>query len=452
MLRSPHSSPNNPVNLNNMQSKPYTLFELNNIVRKSIELTLRDEYWVEAEISEVRENNGHCYMELVQKDERGNTPVARASAKCWRSVWQTIRPKFERITNMRLHSGMKVLLLVYPQFHEAYGFSWIVDDIDPTYTLGDMARRRQEIIKTLKEEGVFDLNRQIPLATFAQRIAVISSKTAAGYGDFCHQLEDNRYGFRFSITLFPAIMQGEGIEQSVISQLNEIYDRIDQYDCVVIIRGGGASSDLSGFDSLALAENIANFPLPVITGIGHDRDETVADMVAHTRVKTPTAAAAMLIDNLRRIADHISDMQQRISSIVLMTLQTEHQRLSRLSQIIPALFSVVSVRQTARVDNLAQRLAAAARNLIADKRSRLGILSSRLGPSATGIAAKETHRLEMLAQRASAVDPQLMLSRGYSITMTPDGKVVKDAATLAEGTEITTRLSKGEVKSIVTKS
>lgn len=452
MLRSPHSSPNNPVNLNNMQSKPYTLFELNNIVRKSIELTLRDEYWVEAEISEVRENNGHCYMELVQKDERGNTPVARASAKCWRSVWQTIRPKFERITNMRLHSGMKVLLLVYPQFHEAYGFSWIVDDIDPTYTLGDMARRRQEIIKTLKEEGVFDLNRQIPLATFAQRIAVISSMTAAGYGDFCHQLEDNRYGFRFSITLFPAIMQGEGIEQSVISQLNEIYDRIDQYDCVVIIRGGGASSDLSGFDSLALAENIANFPLPVITGIGHDRDETVADMVAHTRVKTPTAAAAMLIDNLRRIADHISDMQQRISSIVLMTLQTEHQRLSRLSQIIPALFSVVSVKQTARVDNLAQRLAAAARNLIADKRSRLGILSSRLGPSATGIAAKETHRLEMLAQRASAVDPQLMLSRGYSITMTPDGKVVKDAATLAEGTEITTRLSKGEVKSIVTKS
>lgn len=435
-----------------MQSKPYTLFELNNIVRQTIELTLRDEYWVEAELSEARENNGHCYMELVQKDERGNTPVARASAKCWRSVWQTIRPKFERITNMRLHSGMKVLLLVYPQFHEAYGFSWIVDDIDPTYTLGDMARRRQEIIKTLKEEGVFDLNRQIPLATFAQRIAVISSMTAAGYGDFCHQLEDNRYGFRFSITLFPAIMQGEGIEQSVISQLNEIYDRIDQYDCVVIIRGGGASSDLSGFDSLALAENIANFPLPVITGIGHDRDETVADMVAHTRVKTPTAAAAMLIDNLRRIADHISDMQQRISSIVLMTLQTEHQRLSRLSQIIPALFSVVSVKQTARVDNLAQRLAAAARNLIADKRSRLGILSSRLGPSATGIAAKETHRLEMLAQRASAVDPQLMLSRGYSITMTPDGKVVKDAATLAEGTEITTRLSKGEVKSIVTKS
>lgn len=435
-----------------MQTKPYTLFELNNIVRKSIELTLRDEYWVEAEISEVRENNGHCYMELVQKDERGNTPVARASAKCWRSVWQTIRPKFERVTNMRLHSGMKVLLLVYPQFHEAYGFSWIVDDIDPTYTLGDMARRRQEIIRTLKEEGVFDLNRQIPLATFTQRIAVISSKTAAGYGDFCHQLEDNRYGFRFRITLFPAIMQGEGIEQSVISQLNEIYEHVDLYDCVVIIRGGGASSDLSGFDSLVLAENIANFPLPIITGIGHDRDETVADMVAHTRVKTPTAAAAMLIDNLRRIADHISDMQQRISNKVLMTMQTEHQRLSRLSQIIPALFSVVSVKQTARVDSLAQRLVAAARNLITDKRRRLDILSSRLGPSATGIAAKETHRLEMLAQRASAVDPQLMLSRGYSITMTPDRKVVKDAATLAEGTEITTRLSKGEVKSIVTKS
>ena len=435
-----------------MQTRQYTLFELNNIVRKSIELTLNDEYWVEAEISEARENNGHCYLELVQKDERGNTPVARASAKCWRSTWQSIRPKFERITNMRLHSGMKVLLLVYPQFHEAYGFSWIVDDIDPTYTLGDMARRRQEIIRTLKEEGVFDLNRQIPMPAFAQRIAVISSKTAAGYGDFCRQLEDNQYGFRFSVTLFPAIMQGEGVEQSIILQLNDIYVHADSFDCVVIIRGGGASSDLSGFDSLALAENIANFPLPVVTGIGHERDETVADMVAHTRVKTPTAAAAMLVENLRSIADHIADIQQRISNKVLMVMQTERQRLSRLSQIIPALFSVVSVKQTSRVDRQAQRLAAAARNLLATRSSRLDVLSSRLGPSATAITAKENHRMEMLAQRVSAVDPQLMLSRGYSITTTADGKVVKDAAALASGMEITTRFSKGQVKSVVTKS
>lgn len=432
-----------------MKPHPYTLFELNSLVRRTVELTMRDEYWVEAELSEARENNGHCYMELIQKDERGNTPVARASAKCWRSTWQAVRPKFERVAGMQLRAGMKVLLRVYPQFHEAYGFSWIVADIDPTYTLGDMARRRQEIISQLKAEGVFDLNKQLPLPMFAQRIAVISSRTAAGYGDFCHQLQSNPYGFSFTVELFPATMQGEGIEQSVISCLNAIYDSGRHFDCVVIIRGGGASSDLSGFDSLALAENIANFPLPVITGIGHDRDETVADMVAHTRVKTPTAAAALLVDNLCRVADHIHDMQQRIYNKVRMTMQTEQQRLARLAQLIPAQFSLVSSRQQQLIDRLAQRLAVAANASIASRDTRLKLLAGRL-PSATAmILSREIHRMEMLAQRISAADPQLLLSRGYSITTTADGKVVKDAAALQSGSEITTRVARGKVVSVV---
>ena len=271
--------------------KFHTLFELNRLVRETIECEMPNEYWVEAELSECRELRGHCYMELIEKDEQTATPIAKASAKCWASKWILVRPYFERTTGQRLVAGMKVLLKVYPQFHEAFGFSWIVTDIDPTYTLGDMARKRQEIIRQLKEEGVFDLQKELTLPLFCQRIAVISSETAAGYGDFCNQLADNPYGFQFQTQLFPAIMQGEGVEQSIINALERIYDQ--PFDCVVIIRGGGATSDMSGFDTLALAEHVANFPLPIITGIGHDRDESILDMVSHTRVKTPTAAAAL---------------------------------------------------------------------------------------------------------------------------------------------------------------
>ena len=275
-----------------MKSERYTLHTLNALVREAIEAGLPDEYWVEAELSECRESRGHCYMELVEKDETSNTPVAKASAKCWKQTWAMVQPYFMRTTGQMLRAGMKVLLKVYPQFHEAYGFSWIVTDIDPTFTLGDMAQRRQQIIQKLKEEGVFDLQRELVIPLFCQRIAVVSAETAAGYGDFCRQLMDNDYGLQFYPTLFPAIMQGEQVEQSVIAALNSINQRIDDFDVVVIIRGGGSTSDMSGFDTLALAENVANFPLPIITGIGHDRDECVLDMVSHTRVKTPTAAAA----------------------------------------------------------------------------------------------------------------------------------------------------------------
>ena len=210
-----------------------TLFELNNMVRSAVEGALRDEYWVEAELSEARESRGHCYMELVEKAPGSNTPTARASAKCWRQTWALLRPYFENATGQTLHPGMKVLLRVYAQFHEAYGFSWIVTDIDPTYTIGDMARKRQEIIRRLKEEGVFDLNKELELPLFTQRIAVISSETAAGYGDFCNQLADNGHGYRFTTRLFPAVMQGEQVEQSIIAALNRINDEADSFDCVV---------------------------------------------------------------------------------------------------------------------------------------------------------------------------------------------------------------------------
>lgn len=425
-----------------------TLYELNSMVRDVVELGMPGSYWVEAELSEVRERSGHCYMELVQKDLTGNSTVARASARCWRSTWASVRPGFEQVTGEHFRAGLKVLLQVHAQFHENFGFSWIVTDIDPAYTLGDMARRRQEIIRILKEEGVFDLNKELCLSLFASRIAVVSSESAAGYGDLCNQLDTNAYGFAFSVRLFPAVMQGERTEGSIISALDAINSEADDFDCVVIIRGGGAVSDLSAFDSLALAENVANFPLPVITGIGHERDESVLDMVANKRVKTPTAAAALLIENLKHTYDRIVQAQERISVSVSRRMDYERVWLERVSGRIPVLFSLVKTRQQARIDSLFARVGAAAGRIVAEERLRLDRLSVALAPAVRQRLSAENHRLELLGQRISAVDPAILLRRGYSITL-HNGRAVYSPDQLSDGDVIETRLAEGNVRSVV---
>lgn len=426
-----------------------SLYELNSLVRDVISMLLPDSYWVEAELSEAREGyGGHCYMELIEKDEHSNTPIAKAHASCWRNRWMLLKPQFERVTGQRIHAGMKVLLKVHAQFHENYGFSWIVDDIDPTYTMGDMARKRMEIIQTLKEEGVFDLQKELKLPMFCQRIAVISSATAAGYGDFCNQLADNGYGLQFTTALFAATMQGEGVEQSVISALNRINEEWENWDCVVIIRGGGATSDLSGFDTLALAENVANFPLPIITGIGHERDESVLDMISFQRVKTPTAAAAFLVDHLTEVYARIEDAQEAIVNYVKRRLQVERMKFERLSTQIPTLFSLVKVRQSNRLDQLLNRLKVKAERIPADGLHRLEMLDARLKEPVARKLERELHRIDMLSQRAIAQDPERLLSRGYSITL-KDGKSIKDASQLKVGDEIETRFAKGVAKAVV---
>lgn len=386
------------------QSHHFSLYALNALVHETVSNALPDEYWVEAELAECRERNGHCYMELVEKDERSNSPIAKASAKCWRQTWTLLHATFLRATGQPLRAGMKVLLRVYPQFHEAYGFSWIVSDIDPTYTIGDLARRRQEIIKTLKAQGVFDLQRELRLSPFAQRIAVISAESAAGYGDFCRQLLDNEYNLQFHTELFPAIMQGERVEQSVIQALNLINNRIDDFDAVVIIRGGGATSDMSGFDTLPLAENVANFPLPIITGIGHDRDECVLDMVSHTRVKTPTAAATLLITHLCNTLQQVADAENVIAHYALDRLQRHRLQLEHITTLLP---------------HLAQRLMTEAH-----------------------------HSLERIQLKLEGYDPQLLLQRGYSITL-HNGQIVKSPQDVKSGDEIETRLKQGTIKSII---
>lgn len=424
-----------------------SLLELNALVRDAIEIAMPNAYWVEAELADVRDN-GHCYMELLQKDPRSNTPVARARATCWRNVWTYVRPRFERVTGQRLRAGMKVLLQVHASFHENYGFSWQVEDIDPDYTLGDMERKRKEIIRQLKEEGVYDLQRQLSFPLFAQRIAVISSEGAAGYGDFKDQLLNNAYGFRFYLRLFPSIMQGEQVESGVIAALDAIHAVEDSFDCVVIIRGGGATTDLSGFDTLALAENVANFPLPILTGIGHERDESVLDLVAYQRLKTPTAVAAFLIEHLLEVSQRIDVAKKSIHDIVERRMRLERLRLERLTDKLPALFLGLRARHEARLETLRGRLAVMAKSRFREEIQFLGQCDRRLRMAVERRLKDEARLLEQLSHRVRQLDPQLLLNRGYSITL-KDGKVVKDASKLLAGDEIETRLARGNVKSVI---
>lgn len=405
-----------------------SLYDLNVLVRRSLEQCLPDTYWIQAELSDVRTNStGHCYLEFVQKDARSNSLIAKARGTIWSNVFRLLKPYFEEATGQAFASGIKVLVQVTVSFHELYGYSLTVQDIDPTYTLGDMARRRKEILKQLEEEGVLLLNKELDIPRLPQRVAVISSSTAAGYGDFCHQLKNNPGGFYFYTELFPALMQGDRVEESVLAALDKINSRLESFDVVVIIRGGGATSDLSGFDTYLLAAACAQFPLPVITGIGHERDDTVLDSVAHTRVKTPTAAAEFLIGCMNDAAEELEMLAGRLYGDIRELLAQEHRKL-------------VSYRN---------RIPSAAYRYISDAKFALLTVSKDIVQAATSSLSRHHHRLELLQQRLTDVLPEKQLARGYSITL-KNGRIVKNVSSLNEGDEITTRLYQGELISTVT--
>lgn len=412
-----------------MSQQVLSLFELNRFVKQALHNHLPDTYWVQAELSDVRSNSsGHCYLEFVQKDIGGNHLIAKARGTIWSNIFKMLKPYFEQETGQQFASGIKVLVQVSVEFHELYGYSLTVLDIDPTYTLGDMARRRREIILRLEEEGVLTMNKELDMPLAPQRIAVISSATAAGYGDFCDQLRNNPYGLSFQTKLFPAIMQGERVEESIISALESVYQELHDWDVVVLIRGGGATSDLSGFDTYNLAANCAQFPLPIITGIGHERDETVLDIVAHTRVKTPTAAAEYLIGRLYETALKLEDHATRVVNKVEERLNWEHTRLNRLSERIP-----MNVRMCLQAGHYA----------VKGIQHRIDVaLQERL--------LKEKHRLQLLEHQVRTASPEHLLKRGYSITLL-DGRAVTDISMLKEGDVVTTRYAKGESQSVIMK-
>ena len=408
-----------------MEQNILSLLELNLSIKETIKQGFDGAYWVRAETSDVRPHrNGHCYLEFIEKERDGQSIVAKARGTIWKSTFSLLKPYFEQETGQAFSTGLTVLVRVTVDFHEAYGFGLNVVDIDPSYTLGEIARNRMLVLKQLEEDGVLTLNKELPLAEPLNRIAVISSQTAAGYEDFHNQLEHNSAGVIFYSKLFPATMQGDRSEGSIIAALEKIYTHKGLFDVVVIIRGGGASSDLSCFDSYALATNCAQFPIPIISGIGHERDVTVLDAVAHTRAKTPTAAAEFLINRAAVTMTHIMNLQDRLVQSTRNILDHEENLLT----------------------GWAKDVYHNSKSVLQANRNTLLFLNEKLKNIVKYRLDKESFAIQRFEHFVSLSLPENMLKRGYSIT-TRNGKTIKSISSLSVGDIITTQFSDGEIDS-----
>lgn len=423
-----------------------SLTQLNRLVKTALDEALPGTYWVRAETSEVRVNatSGHCYLEFVEKDETTGQLVAKSRGTIWARNFAVLRTYFEQETKQTFISGLKVLVNVSVGYHELYGLSLTVHDIDPSYTLGDMARKRMEVIRRLQEEGVFDLNKELTLAILPQRIAVISSPTAAGYEDFVNQLIHNDYGFPFYVKLFPALMQGEKTEESVIAALDRIYAHRELFDVVVLIRGGGSAADLSSFDSYTLAANCAQFPLPIITGIGHERDDSVVDNVAHTRMKTPTAVAAFLINRMAEQLALLDELRRTVCEATRNQLTVKKTTWQILATRFPVFVTGHLERHRTSLHTLAARLSSVPQ-LLEKHTEQLEHAPMHIQKAVSAMLTRHTHELALSEQHIKLASPDHILKRGYTLTL-KDGKIVKHAADLSAGDEISVRFTDGERK------
>lgn len=447
-----------------------TLHELNRRVANAITAAMPDSYWVVAEISELKEHRGSCYLTLFQKDDASDTIVAQASAMVWSGTYRMLKPYFESVTGCSLARGLKVLFSVRVQFHERYGYSLQVVDVDPNYTIGDVERRRRETVQRLTDDGVVDMNHELEMPPLPKRIAVISSATAAGYQDFMHHLEDVGGDFCIETTLFPAVMQGDTAPASIISALEAIYDERDSFDAVVMVRGGGAIADMACFDNYELALYVAQFPLPVISGIGHDKDQSVVDLVAHTSVKTPTAAAEFIVDHFAEAAHELRELQHRLVRSVSERLQHERATLNMYSKSAATLASM-SLRNNAMLIAMhSKQLPLAVGHRLAQHRQTLSAQVHRVALVAKSSTFAAHVRLERQPQRIKMatnalierqkaklghaetitkhLNPFNLLERGYSITYY-NGKAIANGAALRPGDRITTRLHLGIIESTV---
>ncbi len=474
-----------------MGDTPYTLSALNFAVRNAVQSALPGTQQLVAEISELRESRGHAYLELIEKDKSGRV-LAKARATIWGAVFRILTPYFRSETGQDLAAGLKVLITVSVEFHEIYGFSLNIRDIDPAYTLGDIEKRRREIIQQLEEDGILGMNAELEFPTLPQNIAVISSATAAGYGDFINQLQENPAGYQFNITLFEATMQGENTEASVILAFDKIFNNLTDFDLVVLIRGGGSRADLSAFDSYFIAANICQFPLPVLTGIGHERDEAIADLAAHKALKTPTAVAEFLIRKFSDLEGQILDMQGYLGGKVQAILNAEQQELSHFAayfkprvkaiifenhqlinntilKIKPANEQLISNSQQ-KLIWLAEKLKIATQNKVKLKQQNLYLLSEQLKrinqsgfkqlhtnrekllkniEYASGkLVLNSKHHIEILHQQAKYLDPKRILEKGYTITYS-NGTHLKSAKCIKKGDVLDTHFLGGKIKSEV---
>lgn len=423
-----------------------SLYELNRMVHDVLALSFFDNVQITAEVSELRQgSNGHYYLELVEKDHQAGTFRAKARANLWHDTAVRVVPLFQKVTGIPLQAGLKLLLQVRVNFHEAYGYSLTVIDIDPDYTLGDLARRRQEILQRLQSDGVLRLNKELSLPRLLRRIAVVSAAGAAGYGDFSRQLAQS--GFNFVTQLFEASMQGVQVENSILRALDRVADEAEAWDCVVIIRGGGAVSDLNGFDTYLLAAHVAQFPLPVFTGIGHERDDTIIDFVAHTRFKTPTAVAAFLVERLQSEATLLEELGNRIhAGVHRILLHTQRQFDALLHRHRNATDTFV-YRQLHQLQKESHRLQLAFQQQEQREQHQLAQIHDRLCHSVEHLIRHHEHRIDKAAMTLDMSDPKHILAQGYSLTFTPDGKLLRSVTNIAHGQLLHTHFADGIVVS-----
>lgn len=489
-----------------------SLYQLNQTIKESLHMVIPTTLWVRAEINSVSTNySGHCYLDLIEKHPDSDQIIAKQRATIWASTYRLLLQKFQLATNSTFQVGMKILVEVSVEFHELYGLSLNVKDIDPIYTLGELQRRRLEIIERLKKRGLIGKNSQLPLPRPIQRIAVISSPTAAGYTDFLHQLNNNPYGFQYSVTLFPAVMQGTQTEESILSALDIIKRDFEQsekltsvcsvdsvsknisvesvqnsphvcrnarlehpqandegvdnfqlfiakasktfgstfnFQLVVIIRGGGATSDLQAFDSERLAECCANFPLPIITGIGHHRDETILDMVAHTALKTPTAVAEFIISSSLEVLNFLDEMAEKMQNSVIRRIEQEKNYLLLLSTRLPQSVQRTLTQSVSHLTDLQHRLQLKTVDLIVKNRTYIDQKNTQLFVAINSLLQSQQSHLKLLETKLQLLDPQQLLKKGYSFT-THNGKLVTSITQLHSGDTITTTLTDGTIDSII---
>jgi exodeoxyribonuclease VII large subunit len=450
-----------------------TLLELNQQIKEGLKNYLPKSYWVIAEISEIKINRrGHCYLDLIEKDELDDRIVAKARGIIWSSIFRMLQPYFESTTGKELTQGLKILVSVSVEFHELYGLSLNIHDIDPTYTLGELAKKRLETIKRLEDEGIFNMNKELTLPSVPQKIAVISSDTAAGYKDFMEQLSHNPYGYVFYTKLFSAYMQGDQAQESIINALEKIYQHEDIFDIVTIIRGGGAQSDLSCFDLYELAANVAQFPMPVVTGIGHEKDESVVDLVANTKQKTPTAVADFIVNQaynfeqelfqlrdqfIRNVDNFINLENQKLISISHKVVPTVNNKLAKAKSQISLLSSKINTynryfieKRKKYLKHQHHRIDSISRGVFKQVYLYLDIYKQNLKTSVKTYLSNKKKMIENFESANRYLDPYNILKRGFSITRSGD-KIIKHPDDVKEGDKIETILSTGKLESVIEK-
>lgn len=447
-----------------------TLLELNRMVLEAVQSALPAAYWVVAEISELKEHRGSCYLTLFQKDDESDFIVAQASAIIWSSSYRMLKPYFESVTGSSLTRGLRVLLSVRVQFHERYGYSLQVVDMEPSFTLGDVEQRRRATIKRLVDDGVADMNRELELPLLPKRIAVVSSATAAGLQDFTNHLNDIGADFCIETTLFAATMQGDGAPASIVAALEAIFNQQHLYDAVVLVRGGGALADMACFDSYELALHVAQFPLPIISGIGHDKDQSVVDMVAHTSVKTPTAAAEFIVGHFAQAQHELRELQHRlvrslterlqheqalldvrsraVSSLATSMLQTNAMLLDMRCRQLPVTVRHRMERGQGRLNAQVQRVLVAAKMRMLNATARLDAQPKRVQMSVAALLERNRGKLAQAETIAKHLNPMNLLARGYSITY-GNGKAITDPSALRPGDRVLTRMHLGTLESTV---